>query len=231
MIAGRAPRVGLLELEAKSGGTASFNHTINWQFTGDLDYTVTGGPASACGELDSYRNGSWLYSPSWICTNGSGYAYMGPWSWSSTYADQTDDPVFIRWPDSTTTNSLTHIWDKTCPSVQITSTYGSPPSTYYGTATDQQWGACFDSGWTYVYSYFIDETASPNLYWSDYSGSYSQTSPWTVYGSVSGMPSCGVGWSTPSPAGTTHVPGHHYFWQTCISDGGCVTCNAINFTP
>jgi hypothetical protein len=214
-------------IAGKSNGTAYVSDSINWSFNPTLYYYISGGPASTCGQLETYRNGSWLYSPGWACTGAGGSVTMGPWSWYSTYADQTDDPLYIRWPDGTTTNTDTHIWDKTCPTVNITSTYGSPPSTYYGTASDGQWGACFAIG-TYLYSYFIDTTGPGYYYWNDSTHAYSSTNPYTIYGSVSGTPSCGVSWSTAYPG--SHTSGHSYFWQTCINDGGCETCNAISFT-
>src|SRR5689334_8545574 len=92
-----------------SGGTASFsNGPYDW-VNSTFYYSVTGAPPSVCGTLHTLRNGSQLDSPSWICTNSSGDATMGPYSGSS---NQTDQNIYIEWPDhSTTTGGTWHISD------------------------------------------------------------------------------------------------------------------------
>lgn len=218
------------------GGNAAFNHKANWQFTGDAYYYINSAPASACGQLETYRNGRWLYGPGWLCTDGSGNATAGPWSWANTPGDQTDDPVYMRWPDGSTTNSLTHYWDKTCPSITRTSPDGAPPGNWYGTASDAQWGACFSGEWgTYLYSLFHDQTA--NRDWDPSTRLYSSSSAVVVYGTLSGMPNvgvnCGVSWSTNFPAYGAHTVGHSYLWQTCIvessANDGCAVCTNLSF--
>lgn len=93
----------------KAGGTGSFNYAINWQATPPLYYTVTGGPANTCGDLYTFRNGSWLVGGGWLCTNASGNATKGPWTWAGTPSDQTDKPSYIRWPDGSQTSPANHI--------------------------------------------------------------------------------------------------------------------------
>jgi hypothetical protein len=218
------------------GGNASFNHTANWQGTGNLYFYVTNAPPSTCGELDTYRNGSWLYVPNYVCTDATGSLTKGPWTWTNTPADQTDDPLFVRWPDGSVTPSIKHYWDKTCPQISRTSPSGAPPGTYYGTASDAQWGACFSASWgSYLYSMFYDQTS--HLYWDPATRGYTSSSAVVVYGSLSGMPSCGVGWSTNFPALGAHSHGDSYLWTTCIveeknSNGtqeGCAACTNLTF--
>lgn len=210
-------------------GSASFNYSINWPGTPALTYTVSGGPASTCGELNTYRNGSWLIVPGWLCTDATGYAQKGPWS--SSAQDQTDNPAFIRWPNGDTTNTATHVWDVTCPTITRTSSSGAPPTSLYGNATDPQWGAGFNAAWSNVYVTYTN-LDNGNLKWTPAAGSYS-TSSGVVYGTISGMPSHGVSWSFSSsqipPAGA-HTPGDRYRWTVCISDGGCASCTSTEFT-
>jgi hypothetical protein len=207
----------------KTVGTGSFNHNIQYTSVTTavaLYYTVTGGPVSVCGELNTYRNGSWLFGPGWLCTDSLGSATKGPWYTAN--GNQTDDPSFIRWPNGTATSNDWHIWDDSCPTVS----YGSsaPPNTWYGTASDAAYGACFNTS-TRVYSVYWDYTAG--RYWNNgiYSSGYSE-----VTGALSGVPGCGPSWSVTRPSLGSHTTGHIYIWTTCISDGGCKACNSYQFT-
>ncbi len=214
--------------EAVTVGTGSFSARLHWTvgpyYWPPLYYTVSNGPASTCGELNSYRNNSWLFGPGWLCTNASGYKQNGPWT--SAPSNQTDDPAFIRWPDGSTTTNDWHIWDTTCPTVQITS---PPPSSWAGTASDTTFGACFKSQTgASVGAYFRDLTTG--LYYLSSKGTYSETGQWYHGGSLSNQASCGTNWSTPRPSVGAHVSGHSYRWTVCVSDGGCFTCKDYNFT-
>jgi hypothetical protein len=223
-------------------GNASFNHIANWQGTGSLSYTVTNAPPSTCGQLETNRNGSWLYSPNYLCTDANGNATKGPWTWANTPSDQTDDLLSIRWPDGSTTPPLKHYWDKTCPQITRTSPGGAPPGTYYGTASDAQWGACFSASWgSYLYSTFYDQNS--HLYWDPSTHGYTSAggSGAVVNGSLSGLsgttPSCGVGWSTNFPAVSAHTHKDSYQWTTCVVEEynngiseGCSVCTNLTFT-
>jgi hypothetical protein len=207
-----------------STGVGYFNQTINW--SGVLYYTVSGGPANTCGDLQTFRNGSWLYSTGWLCTDASGGATKGPWYWSNQANDQTDDQAFIVWPGGTSTTGAKHIWDKTCAQTYRDSADPAPnssPSSYSGHATDTQWGAGFDT-WSNVSSVFWDRSVTPNLYWTPSAGAYSVTTPTAVSGTLSGYPSFNASWSTSFPPAGAHTPGHTYEWYTCVDDGSCGYC-------
>jgi hypothetical protein len=215
----------------KSGGTGYFNYAINWSTTPDLYYYIVGGPANTCGELNAYRNGSWQTpTPGWVCTDVNGNATKGPWSWASQPSDETANPVYIEWPGGSTTSNSEHVWDKTCPYATFSpSPSGAPPTTWQGNATDTQWGACFHGAWTEVASSFYD--SNTGKYWNTGSGTYSGTpgNGAVVYGTFSGAPSCSISWSTSFPPASAHVSGHHYYWTTCVSDGGCSSCVNYDF--
>jgi hypothetical protein len=213
----------------KVGGTASFTHNINWSDTGDLYYFITGAPASTCGDLVSTRNGNPLFAGGWACTNSSGNATLGPWSWSGTPSDQTDTSLYIDWGASQT-NTLNHVWDKSCPTAWLdpAAPGSGRPSTWEGDATDVQWGACFHGAWSEVGSSFYN--SNTGKYWNPSVG-YNATigNGAVVYGSLSGAPSCSVGWSTQFPPAGAHVTGHHYYWTTCVTDGDCGSCVNYDF--
>jgi hypothetical protein len=183
--------------QEKSVGTGKFSDHIHYVYIGSpsLTYTVTGGPVSTCGELDTYRNGSWLFASGWLCTDGAGNATKGPWTTAS--GNQTDNPAFIRWPDNTTTTNDWHIWDASCPSIS----YGSstPPNSWSGTASDGLWGVCFSTS-QLPYSAYWD--AGSRLYWSPSTGMYSES-----YTQVN-----------------AHVPRHTYRWMVCAGAGACEAC-------
>jgi hypothetical protein len=203
---------------ASISGSASVNHEINWAATGDLYYYVQGGPANTCGSLDTLRNGSALSSPGWLCTDGSGNATKGPWSWSGTPSDQTDEQLHITWPDGSTTNDIHHIWDKTCATTNSGIVSGS---NYTGSATDAQWGAGFDASWTQATCTFYDSTS--NRWWAPGHSGYDSTSEIAVAATVTGMPGFSVTWSCPAPPFSYH----DLEWTVCVTDGSCGTCSTI----
>lgn len=213
-------------------GTASFNYEINYGGTPALYYTVTGGPPNTCGELNAYRNGSWIYGANWLCTDSSGNATKGPWTWANTPTDQTDEPAYIRWPNGSTTNNATHIWDKSC-SLTFRTSAGAvdslSPLTYSGYATDAQWGAGFDFGPVAI-SVFQNRTTG--LYWAPGMSGYnwSTNNPY-VQASLSRVNRWRVNWSTSFPPRSAHVSGNSYRWFTCVGDGNCGYCTGdLDFT-
>ena len=218
----------------KAGGMAHFNYAVNWQSTPPLGYSVTGGPANTCGDLYTFRNGSWLVGGGWLCTDVGGNAYKGPWTWAGTPSDQKDHPAYIRWPDGTQTTPDDHIWDKTC-AVTVTTSPNYPnsvPTSYYGSATDTMWGAGFDANWTSAVSYFEDRTNPTSIrYWTPTSGSYSTATRTGFAPSYLGMNGYVGYWTHSSfPSLGAHVSGHIYRWQTCMNDGYCTQCSNITFT-
>jgi hypothetical protein len=218
---------------ASALGNAYYNHDINWKQTSDLSFTVASGPANTCGDLVINRNGGGYQTTiGWLCTDASGNAVKGPWSWANQSQDETAIS-YIRWPDGSTTNSVSHIWDKSAPTASITPTIGAPPPSFSGTANDHVNGACFSASWSTSgdyksYARFHDITTDG--YWQPGLTGYTARKlcrPATgvcdypiVDVSISGMPSCSVSWSVSSvpPAGA-HVSGHSYEWQVCVSDG------------
>jgi hypothetical protein len=203
--------------------SAYFNHDINWWFTSDLYFSVAGCPANSCGDLWTYRNGGgWQQTGGWICTDGSGNATKGPW----TYAGQSGDETAYAYIDfsGTTTNVVSHIWDKSAPSVNITSAGGAPPSSFYGSANDVAWGAGFDSSWSdciMAFEHYDSGTGTYN-YWTPTSGgTYSTTTNIYVPCTISGQPSLNVTWSASSiPPTSAHVSGECYWWYVWLYDGG-----------
>jgi hypothetical protein len=209
----------------KTVGTGSFNYHIQYTIRHPADalyYTVTGGPASVCGELNTYRNGSWLFGPGWFCTNSLGGGSKGPWYTAN--GNQTDNPSFIRWPNGTATSNDWHIWDNDCPSISYSSAV--PPYSWFGTASDGLYGVCFTST-TGIVSRYLD--VNTGLYWSASTGAYTSGSAETA-GSLSGVPGCAPNWTAPRPPLAAHTPGHTYAWSACISDGGCTACGTTGFT-
>ncbi|HEV3037460.1 MAG TPA: hypothetical protein VHA33_06710 [Candidatus Angelobacter sp.] len=199
-------------------GTAYFSNAINWSQTPDLYFTVAGAPPNVCGDLVTTRNGSLLVSYCWIRTDSNGSVFKGPWRWADTPADQTDTNVHFNWSDpnhSVTYFTTGHIWDKTCPSVSIST---ASPGSFTGAATDNQWGAGFDGSWTKVKFHFSDITG-PSIYWDG--TSYNPSAPDVAFdGSVSPMPSHSVNWSATSvPPASAHIPGHTYLWTIHFFDG------------
>jgi hypothetical protein len=203
-----------------AGGTGTFNNPINWTFTGDLTYTISGAPANTCGDLLASRNGgAYQRTAGWVCTDGSGAATKGPWSWNNQNGDETAF-VYIEWPDQSTTNTAKHIWDKTCAMTAITGGSGTPPVSLYGTATDQAWGAGFNGSWTSCSLYFQDTTST--AYWSSATGAYSLTDPPLISCNLYDMPSMAITWSAAAvPPASAHTSGHCYSWRAFVTDGSC----------
>jgi hypothetical protein len=206
-------------------GTAYLSAPVNWSTTGNLYFSVAGGPPNTCGDLVSIRNGSDLYSPGWLCTDASGNAMMGPWTWAGTPGNQTDTNLRIYWPNGDSTPPINHVWDKTCNTITRTSASGTPPSAFAGHADDSAWGAGFNTNWTEVGGYFMDQTS--NTFWKPGLTSYSASfnSFYFVFPTVIGWPlpgetSLSIGWSFPDvPPATAHVSGHHYEWAVGVTDG------------
>lgn len=196
-------------------GTAYFSSTINWSQTPDLYFTVTGGPPNTCGDLYSTRNGSPLFAPGWLCTDANGNATKGPWTWSGTPGNQTDTGIHIGWPNGTATYATSdHVWDKSCPVVQITSS-GTPPTTFQGTIVDDQWGAGMDDGWTHIRGTYFDVTAQ--TYWNGTSWVSTATE---FDATVSPLPSHSSTFSIPGvPPASAHTPGDQYLWSALSWDG------------
>jgi hypothetical protein len=203
-----------------AGGSALYNHSINWSDTGDLYYTISGAPANTCGDLWVTRNGgAYQRTASWVCTDANGHSTKGPWTWSSQTGDETAFS-YIQWPDGSTTNTAKHIWNVTCPTTTVTSGTGAPPTTFSGTALAGSWGAGFNSSWTECLSYFEDTTTGK--YWTPSAGAYSETDSIDVPCTVTGMPSVAVTWSqSPIPPSAAHTAGHCYAWFAFVTDGPC----------
>jgi len=194
---------------------------------GNYTYNVQGGPANTCGELNIKRSGNWEFTSNWLCTDGSGNATKGPWNWTDKTSDETGDPIFIRWPDNSTTNETYIIIDKNCANTYLDSSpSGAPPTSYYGHGTDAQWGAGFDFGGT-CYSLFQD--LSTGYYWNAATDSYSPSGGY-VPATTSRVNQWYVSWSTSFPSVFSHTTGHQYRWITCCHDGSCGYCTTLNFT-
>ncbi len=221
----RGPRSRILPPpQLKSGGgLAQYSPEINW--SGNLSFNVTGAPASVCGDLHISRNfGTYTTTANWICTDASGNATAGPWSYASQSGDE-EAYAYIQWPGSLSTNTAHHIWDKTAPTTSITSAGGPPsPTSFHGSATDPNYGSGFNSGSASCYTYFYDSTTDD--YWSS-GGSYLNAHfPVAVGCTLSGMPSRSVTWSSSSvPPGSAHISHHCYQWGVYVSDGGHQSAN------
>jgi|GEM_PF-2953929 len=217
-----------------TNGTASFSS--NLIFSGNYTFSVSGGPASTCGELDIYRNGTWEFTGGWFCTNGAGNGTMGPWNWSDKASDETGDPVFIRWPDNSATSSSYVIIDKNYAYTYIDSPTptNSTPTSYYGHASDATWGTGFDFGFGTI-SVFQDLTTGN--YWNPSTGHYDSGSYVSVtVGSTSQSGRWYLSWYGGSsfPAVNAHTTGHQYRWYTCITDaqnGYCTGAGPGYFYP
>jgi hypothetical protein len=203
-------------------GTAYFSSQINWSQTPDLYFTIHLGPANMCGDLVTTRNGNLLTAHNWICTDANGDVTAGPWTWNNTAADQTDTDVHIVWSNGSVTYATSgHVWDKTCPAVSIST---ATPGSFTGSASDNQWGAGFDSTWTYAEALFMDVTSEQvnpfhgEIYYWDGTG-YSSFSMVSISGTVSGMPGHNATWSVAAPPASAHIRGHIYQWEIHFADG------------
>src|SRR5258708_680889 len=212
-----------------SVGTGFVSSHINFSQTPDLYFSVTGAPPNICGALATIRNGSCLYVPGWVCTDGNGQVTRGPWTWSGTPGDQTDRNIHFNWANGTTTNFTSdHIWDKTCPLPTVTSPSGGPPTSFYGTGSDQNWGAGFrvrgDYGpGTRVKLQFQDN--STGLYWNPSIHDYNLSSPPDIYATVtSGLgnitsPSYHSTWDGTASIPDNYQPGLQYTRTVILLDG------------
>lgn len=206
------------------GGTASFtNGPYDW-VNSQFYYNVTGAPANVCGTLKTFRNGSQISSPSWICTDGSGNATMGPYTGST---DQTDENIYILWPNNCqTTGGTRHVSDATPPNIWIT-TYTS--STFSGSATDTQWGTGFDYfifGWSSITATFKNLSTGK---FADHTG-YNNNSAVIWSGSVSNYFGFSTNWTvTPPPAGH-HNASHQYRWCVKTNDMFYSDEDCVEFT-
>ncbi len=214
-----------------AGGIAYVSDKINWSQTPPLYFSVAGAPPNMCGMLVTVRNGQYLFSPGWICTNASGTATKGPWTWANTPGDQKDWNAYIEWTDGTKTTTFEHYWDKTCPVISRTSANGAPPTAWSGSAIDNVHGAGFHPNWTRIYTIFEDRNTS--LRWLPGHTGYDAASG-TVDATFSGQYSTFGYWSNPQipPAGA-HVTGHTYAWTTCMTDGDALcslSCLSYEFT-
>ncbi len=208
-------------------GQAYYSQAINWINSPALYFSVAAGPAHTCGDLWTMRNGgAWVEGPGWLCTDGSGNATKGPWTWANQPSDETAY-AYIEWPDGTRTNTAKHIWDKTAPTASITSPGGSPPSSFYGTAKDAAWGAGFSSSWSSCGATFRNDTTG--MYWTQSGGSYSQYVRNTHMCSftATGM---NLQWNAVYfPAAWVHDSSNCYTWEVRIFDGGQYGVKSISF--
>lgn len=218
--------LGYLSTGHATCGTADYDHDINWHATATLYYTVTGAPASTCGDLWCSRNGSGflLNAGNWICTDSMGSATKGPWYASNQTADETSN-CYVDW-HSCTSPVRKHIWDITDPTATINSGY---PSSFSGTATDGAWGAGFSSSWASCKTEFYDATPGIGKWWNFSTGSWTGTSP--SYGPclLSGMPSFNVTWSAPSSSFPPLSSGHHYYWKVLVNQGTNQGIKTVDF--
>jgi hypothetical protein len=204
----------------------SFSQNIN--YSGSLTYTVSGCPANTYAELSTFRNGSWLFAANYLHTDGSGGATLGPWYWSNTASDQTDDPLYFRFtPSNDTTDNTWHIWDKHPAVTYRDSAWGSPPTAYSGHATDDQWGAGFDFGGA-CFSDFQDQTTG--LWWDPSSGAYNSGSYKYVNNTLTRTNRWYVQWTGAFPSAGSHTTAHTYQWYTCCHDGNSGFCTNNTFT-
>lgn len=229
---------------AQTAGNAYFSSPINWSQTPALYYSVAGGPPNTCGALVSTRNGVPLRANNWLCTDANGNATKGPWTWANTPGNQTDVDLRIEWPNGTSTVWRDHVWDKTCPTYRRTSPGGSPPTSWYGDAQDNQWGAGFNRDWTFVITVFEDTTLSSwpstQTVWKPGQSGYTLQDQYFwpdlwVTPTVTGIPGHSLTWSNPQvPPASAHISGHKYRWYICVTDGDyqCASndCTYYEFT-
>jgi hypothetical protein len=207
----RPRRLRIGSLNKVGGGTAVYSAEFNWELTGALTYSVNGAPANVCGDLHISRNfAPYTVTPGWICTDSSGNATKGPWSYANQSGDE-ESYAYIVWPDGSATHPLHHIWDKSAPTASVASFSSTPPTSLTGSANDPGYGAGFSSSWgTHCSTYFLDTTST--RYWSPTSG-YTNVSPWNGPCAISGMPSRSATWAaTQIPPASAHASTHCFEW-------------------
>ena len=160
-------------LTLPASGSSSYSRSYDWPGT-SFTFSVSGAPANTCGEIHTLRNGSWVVTSNWICTDGTGYGRKGPWYITTTFPgmDQRDDPTYILWPDGTQTTNTWHDIDVTSPTLTPQSS-----CTFCGTAADAQWGSGFNRSWTTVLLWFHDDTSG--LWWDQRSCTPTPDCYWT----------------------------------------------------
>jgi len=210
------------------GGTGSFNTNINWELSPDLYYNVNGAPPSVCGDLHANRNGAgYTTGTNWICTDSSGNATAGPWTWTNQNGDE-DAVVYISWPGGSGTNTAHHIWDKTAPSVTIDSFTTTPPTSFTGTGNDGSYGSGFSANFgsdagvgfpTASKCRVKFRNVSTGLYWCPGFSNYTSSIMCTGDCTISGMPSRTVTWSADQvPPGTAYNSMQTYEWTVVLYD-------------
>jgi len=207
--------VNLGTASASHCGDAYFNNDVTWWHNSPLYYSVAGAPASTCGDVWVSRNGNpYVKTAGWICTDSNGNATKGPWHWSNQADDETAE-AYVDW-GSCTSPLRKHIWDIDPPTATVTS---SCPSSFSGTAADDDWGAGFDSDWAACEGEFYN--SSTGRWWHPSTGTYSATSAIYVTCACSGMPSLNISWSCSSkPDLGDHISGQSYVWRAWVWDGG-----------
>ena len=167
------PILSRAELKAAGGGTAAFSmstsrtalatgssaytHSYDWPGT-NVMFVVSGGPANTCGDIHTFRNGSWVFAGAWLCTDSTGHGVKGPWYITTSYPgqNQTDSPTYIQWPNLSTTTNTWHITDTIYPLVSI------PFPNCVATAA--QWGLGFTPSITKLVEWYQDTTTGE--YWN-----------------------------------------------------------------
>ncbi len=178
----------------------------------------------------------------WVCTDGSGNASKGPWTWAGQSGDE-DGYFYISWPGGSTTNIAHHIWDKTAPSISIdafTVTWPTYPSSFTGTANDGSYGSGFsanfgsDAGVGYATNSLCKVqfwNVTTGLYWCPGNNSYT-SGACDVSCTISGMPSRSVTWSADQvPPGYTHNPLQTYRWRVILYDNYQLGHRAEKLSP
>jgi hypothetical protein len=212
---------------AATCGDAYFNHEIDWPNTPALYYTVAGAPPNTCGDLWANRNGGGyiLNASDWICTDSNGTATKGPWS---SNPDDETAYVYIDW-GTCVSPVKKHIWDVGAPSATITS---SVPGNFYGTVTDEAWGAGFNAAWSSCSVEFIQEPTATTgrKWWTLGTGGYTSSTRNFVSCPYGGSPN--VTWYTNTnsrPSAQNHVPGATYIWKVWMYDGGQWGTDSVSF--
>lgn len=209
-------------------GDAYFSREINWPQHSTLYYTVAGAPPNTCGDVWVDRNGGgYQVTQDWICSDANGNATKGPWY----HSNQTDDETAYAYVDwgSCTTPVRKHIWDVNPPHQPTINS--SVPSDFYGTASDNDWGAGFNDDWAICEGEYYNRTTGK--WWSHVTGAYDVSSFFYPPCSFSGMPSLNVNWSTSTsqrPALDDHVSGNQYRWRIWVWDGGQWNQRTVEFT-
>lgn len=199
-------------------GDAYFNNEVTWWHNSPLYFTVAGAPANTCGDVWVSRNGgAYQETAGWICTNGSGSATNGPWYWSNQADDETAY-AYVEWvtPSGTCYSPIaTHVWDVAPPTASVTT---CNTTTFSGTASDDAWGAGFNSNWAICEAEFKDTTTGK--WWNPATQAYDSNGFTTVTCTCSGMPSMNITWSCPVPPHSSHITGNSYLWSGWVYDGG-----------